>query len=314
MVCSPGRSPTQSQLVHYQRANVAMSRARDQCILVRSLEISDVPSSDDVKIPIIAFFQTSFTGLEDGDAGIVAPIDELSLKLSKTPILLLLVQRLTELGYKVCSMGIVWKNGICVEHSISDVRVALMVDDSNGFYPDWQAGYLQQQKIERVGWRCRRVDLLALLSDFTGTVQSISQFLRDAGIHSLINDSADMMPCDRTNASDHDERSDSLIHNIVDNIPDPNNVVDDIITITSEDDEGMILEEVQDDDDNTKRSFAPVESSSRRSSKRRRDNATGNEQASVYAEVDNDSEDSLYDFGSDESAVVDLSFLRRGGD
>lgn len=37
MVCSRGKVPTQSQLMHFQRANVAMSRAKDRCVLVRSI-------------------------------------------------------------------------------------------------------------------------------------------------------------------------------------------------------------------------------------------------------------------------------------
>jgi hypothetical protein len=313
MVCSPGRTPTQSQLVHYQRANVAMSRARDKCILVRSLDITDIPSSDDVKIPIIAFFQTSSPGSENGEDGALAPIDELPLKLSKTPILRLMVQRLSEMGYKICSMGIVWKNGICIEHTNSDVRVALMVDDANDFYPDWQAGYRQQQKIERVGWNCRRVDLLSLLYDFAGTIKSVAHFLRDAGIDSLTNVDTDVFHGNRTCASDRDEHSDVARLDVVVNLPDQNSVIDDIITITSEDDDDLIQKEGQDDTDNdAERSFVAAEASSLRNSKRLR-SSTANTKRSAYTEADNDTDESLYDFGSDESAVVDLSFLRRGG-
>lgn len=60
MVCSPGSSPTQNQLLHFQRANVALSRARDQMILFRSIEISDVPNNDDTKIPIIGTYIAGF--------------------------------------------------------------------------------------------------------------------------------------------------------------------------------------------------------------------------------------------------------------
>ena len=68
------------------------------------------------------------------------------MRLAKTPALRLLVLRLSDLGYKVRSMGMVWKNGICIEHANTDIRVALMVDAANDLYPDWQAGYQQQQK------------------------------------------------------------------------------------------------------------------------------------------------------------------------
>lgn len=51
MVCSPGNTPTQNQLFHFQRANVALSRARDQMVLVRSLDIGDVSYSNQQAAP-----------------------------------------------------------------------------------------------------------------------------------------------------------------------------------------------------------------------------------------------------------------------
>jgi len=58
MICSPGHVPTQCQLMHAQRINVAMSRARDRLILVRSINACHIPNSDDVKIPVLEFFET----------------------------------------------------------------------------------------------------------------------------------------------------------------------------------------------------------------------------------------------------------------
>ena len=308
MVCSPGRAPTQSQLVHYQRANVAMSRARDQCILVRSLDITDIPSNDDVKIPIITFFQTSSIVSIDGDHGADEPSDDRSLESSKAPALRLLVLHLSELGYKVRSMGIVWKNGVCVEHSNTDVRVALMVDDPNDLYPDWQAGYQQQQKIERVGWKCLRVDLLSLLSDFMGTVQSITQFLRDAGIDSFAVNSSCANDQNDYNTFALDDRRGELRHD------EAADVIDDIITITSEDEENVIENGTRnDDDDDTKNPYIPEDVSSARRRKRGRVDALGNADQCSYSEVNQETDDSEYGFESDESAVVDLSFLRHGG-
>lgn len=292
-----------------------MSRARDQCILVRSLEISDIPSSDDVKIPIIAFFQASCADSKDIEDGAVPYINELPMKLSKSPVLQLLIQRLSEIGYKVRSMGIVWKNGICVEHPSTDVRVALMVDDTNDFYPDWQAGYQQQQKIERVGWKCRRVDVLSLLIDFAGTVQSITQVLSDAGISISTHVDTDLFRGDESVAFNDDERKEVARLDVarnVHNIAEESKVIDDIITITSEDDDDMIQKRGQyENDDDTKKFHKSL---SLRSSKRLRSDISGNAKQSIYAEFDHDSEESLYDFDSDESAVVDLSFLRRGSD
>jgi hypothetical protein len=290
-----------------------MSRARDQCILVRSLDISDIPSNDDVKIPIIAFFQTSTTCSLGSEDGFVTCINELPLILSTNSVLRLLVQRLSEMGYKVSSMGIVWKNGICIEHLSSDVRVALMVDDANDMYPDWQAGYRQQQKIERVGWKCMRVDLLSLLSDFAGTIQSITQFLGDAGIDCLNAADSSENHGDIAFASERDAISDVARYDVVDNVSDQDNVIDDIVTITSEDDDDLVDKGSQGDYDDTKKPYVPAREASVRSSKRIRTDNIQNFKQFKYAEVDEDTDESMYgSSGSEENAVVDLSFLLRG--
>jgi hypothetical protein len=180
MVCSKGRTPTQSQLVHFQRANVALSRARDQCVLVRSLQISDIPNTDDAKIPIIEFFQSAST--TDAEISLDDFVHDRFMN-SKNLLRRLLVRRLHEKGYKICCMGVVLKDGICVEHPESDERVALIVDDILETYQDWCTSYRQQQKIEGVGWNCLRVDSLSLLSDCNGTMHTVFEFLKQAGIN-----------------------------------------------------------------------------------------------------------------------------------
>ena len=180
MVCSPGRAPTQSQLVHFQRSNVAMSRARDQCILVRSLDISDIPSTDDVKIPIIEFFLRA-TNTQNHINNVALALEG-HVIMSKNSLRQLLIVRLMKRGYKTCSMGVVWNDGICVEHPECDVRVGLIIDDVSETYQDWVSSYRQQQKIEGVGWKCLRIDVLSFLSDCNSTVQSIFEFLQHMGI------------------------------------------------------------------------------------------------------------------------------------
>lgn len=176
MVCSRGKTPTQSQLTHFQRANVALSRARDQCVLVRSLEISDIPSVDDMKIPIIEFFQTFGSGTDHVDPLSSAHLDNCH------PAQRLLARLLTEQGYVVRSMGVVWKNGICIEHPNFDNRAALMVDCAGESLQDWHSCYRQQKAIERVGWKCLRVDILSLLTNCKGTLDSVMRFLSAAGV------------------------------------------------------------------------------------------------------------------------------------
>ena len=155
-----------------------MSRARDQCILIRSLDISDIPSADDVKIPIMEFFQKASTSLNR----ICDENTENPLLNDNNTLRHLLVQRLEERGYKLCCMGVVWNNGICVEHPESDERIALIIDDVSETYHDWVRSYRQQQKIEGVGWKCLRIDILSFLSDCNGTMQTISEYLTKVGI------------------------------------------------------------------------------------------------------------------------------------
>ena len=168
--------------MHFQRANVALSRARDQIVLVRSLGISDVPARDDIKIPIIEFFEA-----KGGNENIAAkePADERP-KDTKHHITaqVLLTKLLTQAGYFVRPMGVVWKNGLSVEHPRSDMRAALMIDCAEASVQEWQKSYSQQKAIERVGWKCKRIDILSLLTDFSGTLDSIRRFLSAAGVES----------------------------------------------------------------------------------------------------------------------------------
>lgn len=178
MVCSRGRVPTQSQLTHFQRANVAMSRAKDRCVLVRSIGLTDIPSMEDVKVSMIEFFmnsansQTESISFNRETSGV--------RKIRNGTILLKKV--LSERGFLVSDMGIVWKNGICVEHTKSESRVALIVDCDEISSAEWKAGYVQQKAIERVGWTCYRIDLLSLFVNFESVINSAISFLKSVGI------------------------------------------------------------------------------------------------------------------------------------
>lgn len=160
--------------MHFQRANVALSRARDKMILVRSLEISDVPNEDDVKIPIMEFFSKG----QDYEAETaIEPSDRLRVSWQAEGVTSLLVKLLTDVGYSVRSMGVVWKGGLCVESTGSDTRAAVMLDCGNGSAQDWQESYTQQKAIERVGWKCLRVDVLSFLTETKEAMKTITRFL-----------------------------------------------------------------------------------------------------------------------------------------
>jgi hypothetical protein len=181
MVCSPGSVPTQNQQMHAQRANVAMSRARDRCILVRSIGLNDVPNNEDIKLPIIEFFQAAHIKTEESDEAVPAASVGGWME-GDHSVRTLLERVLCGRGFAVRDMGVVWKHALCIEHQASDTRAALLVECSGESFQVWHSSYKQQKAIERVGWKCLRVDALSLVCNFHRTLESIVEFLRVNGI------------------------------------------------------------------------------------------------------------------------------------
>lgn len=180
MVCSRGSVPTQNQLMHFQRANVAMSRARDRCVLVRSIDIHEIPNDTDSKLPIIEFFMSATAGggwddMEDDASGVTNRDIQ-----QKTRTLL--SNLLSSRGFTVRDMGVVWKGGLSIEQGDSDKRAALFIDCCGESNHEWQSGFNQQKAIERVGWNCMRVDAFSLLYNHKACFRNIKKFLGGLGI------------------------------------------------------------------------------------------------------------------------------------
>jgi hypothetical protein len=177
MICSRGSVPTQSQLMHFQRANVALSRARDRMVLVRSIDLVDIPSLDDMKVPIIEFFMNANEPESDpssrDDGGRTS-----QFRRCGTILKTLLKQR----GFSVMDMGVVWKHAMCIDHPDGKTRAALMVDCDSESPQEWRSSYTQQKAIERVGWKCLRIDALSLIVDFDAVLKYVIKFLASLGI------------------------------------------------------------------------------------------------------------------------------------
>ena len=183
MICSPGRVPTQNQLMHAQRANVALSRARDRMVLVRSIDSSHVPSGDDVKIPILEFFSEAASDCSSNEDEQDGPrIKDGGLFSFRMRAQSLLEERLRSKGYSVRRMGVVWNDAVCVEDKASDTRAALCFECVGELTEEWSCLVKQQKSIERVGWKTLRVDGLSFLVNFRGTFKSIENFLQNAGV------------------------------------------------------------------------------------------------------------------------------------
>lgn len=173
VVASPGSVPTQNQLMHYQRLNVAMSRARDRCYLIRSIEPHDIPNTEDAKLLLLNFFLADRTE-ESSDNDVMG--------ISRNRYDRMLAGFLEERGFKVRPMGRVWQHGLCIENEFSDARAAVLVDCVGEPVHEWTQSYSQQRAIERVGWKCIRIDAVSLVNDFHGTLQNLVNFLEKCGV------------------------------------------------------------------------------------------------------------------------------------
>lgn len=95
----------------------------------------------------------------------------------------ILKSKLISKGYHLVDMGVIWKNGLCVEQKEnSDTRVAIMVDCEESQKSEWLSSFSQQKAIERVGWKCLRVDALSIIVDNRTVVNNVTQFLTANGI------------------------------------------------------------------------------------------------------------------------------------
>lgn len=186
MVCSPGAFVTQSQLMHAQRMNVALSRARDRMVLVRSIDTNHIPNEQDVKFSVLDFFERSKH--DDENASLDDTVDQLGERLqsSSSPFRSraerLLVKLLKAEGYSTLSMGVVWDNAVCVENAggtnpESGLRAAICVEATGESHDEWTSILEQQKSIERVGWKCLRLDAISFLTNYVEALASVKKFL-----------------------------------------------------------------------------------------------------------------------------------------
>lgn len=174
---------TQSQLMHAQRVNVALSRARDRMVLVRSIDLNHIPNEQDVKFSVLNFFACAkhLTTEVEGQKH-----DGRKLSCSvvfRTRAERLLVKLLEEEGFSTLSMGVVWDNAICVEDAGSSGRRAgICVEATGEMMDDWKAMLEQQKSIERVGWRCLRVDALSFLANHSDVFGLVKKFLTSVNV------------------------------------------------------------------------------------------------------------------------------------
>jgi len=181
MVCSPGNFVTQNQLMHAQRMNVALSRARDRMVLVRSIDSNHIPNEQDIKFAVLDFFERGTS--RDEETKREDQVERLPVSTFRFKVESMLRNNLRELGFSTYSMGVVWDSAICVESAIDNgCRAAICVEGSGESLEEWTAMLHQQKSIERVGWKCHRVDALSFLTDPHRVQTTVEEWLISIGV------------------------------------------------------------------------------------------------------------------------------------
>eukprot|EP00978_Attheya_sp_CCMP212_P014159 scaffold35967_cov52-Attheya_sp.AAC.1 len=147
MVCSPGSSPTQSQLMHEQRMNVALSRAKNKVVLVHSITVAHVPSFQDVKVSVLQFFAKFGAHFSwDGQKiNAIRPQQILTCKgknsntneSMRSSVAMAIAQRLSKEGFSIRDINLVWDGAFCIEDEQSGDRLAIAVEGSGERRHDW---------------------------------------------------------------------------------------------------------------------------------------------------------------------------------
>ncbi|KAL7567932.1 hypothetical protein ACA910_019644 [Epithemia clementina (nom. ined.)] len=187
MVCSPGSVVTQNQLMHAQRVNVALSRARNRMVLVRSIESNHIPNEQDIKFSIFDFFERAKLNDEAKAKGDDMAADfrmRTTLSLFRSHAEQLLEKLLNDQGYCTQSMGVVWEDAICVEDATNKTaRAAICIKATGKMHDEWTSLFEQQKSIERVGWKCLRVDGGTFVLNHARALVDVELFLSRVGVN-----------------------------------------------------------------------------------------------------------------------------------
>jgi tetratricopeptide (TPR) repeat protein/very-short-patch-repair endonuclease len=177
MVADSKNKTALTMLRYEQRFNVAVSRARDRVVLVRSVRREELNPAD-LKARLIAHFENPMPAREESD-------DALAVCESNFERDLML--RLLEHGYRVRgqvgSLG--YRIDMVVEGS-DRTRLAVECDGDRFHGPEqWQQDMRRQRTLERVGWRFWRCFASSFYRDSEGVMSDLIETLTRMGINPL---------------------------------------------------------------------------------------------------------------------------------
>jgi very-short-patch-repair endonuclease len=175
MTSDPGKRSSQTATAFEQRFNVALSRARDRMVLVRSAKEEELNPAD-LKARVIRHFHEPMAGAS-ADTGNL--LDQCDSEFERD-----VAQRLLDKGYRVRpqvgSLG--FRIDLVVEGD-NDRRLAIELDGDQYHGPERWADDIRRQRIlERVGWRFWRCWASSFALDAESCMADLVDTLERAGI------------------------------------------------------------------------------------------------------------------------------------
>lgn len=179
MVSSLDSVVTQTARLYEQRYNVAMSRARDRLVLVRSLAASHLKRSD-LKLKVIEHFRNPM------EKGKVVQSDDI-LSACDSDFERDVGHRLLDLGYRITPQYPIsgYRIDFVVEGA-NDRRLAIELDGDKYHGPErWAHDVARQRSLERMNWRFWRCWGSAWIADPDGCLEDLLGTLKGMGIEAL---------------------------------------------------------------------------------------------------------------------------------
>jgi transcription elongation GreA/GreB family factor/very-short-patch-repair endonuclease len=145
MVADSASKNALTMLRYEQRFNVAVSRARDRAVLVRSVKREEL-NPNDLKARLIAHFESPMPHRDE----IEDPLAACESNFERD-----LMRRLLDRGYRVqAQVGSLGYRIDMVVESVNGTRLAIECDGDRFHGPEqWQQDMRRQRTLERVGWR-----------------------------------------------------------------------------------------------------------------------------------------------------------------
>ena len=175
MIADPASKQAQTALQFEQRFNVALSRARDRLVLVRSVR-EDELKPDDLKARVIRHFREPMAGVAPRTGDLEAQCD--------SDFEREVLRRLVERGYRVLPQvgALGYRIDLVVEGS-NGRRLAVECDgDRYHGLERWADDMRRQRVLERVGWRFWRCWASSFTLDPGGCMRDLFETLERHGV------------------------------------------------------------------------------------------------------------------------------------